>query len=125
MRPARSTVNITRKGSVSWRNDATPPKRRWWGSFVCVTTEKVLLNFKSDPLIRWFPNFFKRDPNVSLMNISRPKPKTSKKCRLFYVLRKRKCFKLLYYYIAKSSYYQPSYSTDLLFTEQFSSKILP
>jgi len=34
----------------------------------------------SAELVRqWFPNFFKRDPNPSLMNISRPKPKTSKK----------------------------------------------
>jgi len=31
---------------------------------------------------QWFPNSFKRDPNLNLMNISRPKPKTSKICIL-------------------------------------------
>jgi len=31
---------------------------------------------------QWFPTFFKRDPSLSLTNISQPKPKTSKKCIL-------------------------------------------
>jgi len=29
-------------------------------------------------LEQWFPNFFMLDPNLSLMNISRSKPKTSR-----------------------------------------------
>jgi len=29
---------------------------------------------------QWFLNFFEHDPNLSFMNISRPKPQTSKKC---------------------------------------------
>jgi len=44
-----------------------------------------------------FQNFFKRDPKLSLMNISRPKPIEK---NVFSLLRKRKSFKLIYYYIA-------------------------
>jgi len=55
-------------------------------------------------LNQWFPNF-KCDPNLSVMNILQPKPKTSK-LSVFYMLKKRKCFKLLYY-TGKLSYYQP------------------
>jgi len=29
---------------------------------------------------QWFLNYFERDPNLSFMIISRPKPQTSKKC---------------------------------------------
>jgi len=58
-------------------------------------------------LIQWLPNFFMHDPNLSLINISRPTPKTSKKC--IYVLRKRKWVKLLYYYIDELSYDQLCY----------------
>jgi len=39
-------------------------------------TSKFHINNNS---VQWFSNFFMRDPNLSLMNISRPKPKTSKK----------------------------------------------
>jgi len=31
-------------------------------------------------LKQWFLNFFERNPNLSFMNISRPKLQTSKKC---------------------------------------------
>ena len=37
-------------------------------------------------LKQWLPNFFKHEPNLSLMNISRHKPKTSKKIWLDHVV---------------------------------------
>jgi len=30
-------------------------------------------------LDQWFPNFFERDPNLNLVNTSRPKPQRMKK----------------------------------------------
>jgi len=51
---------------------------------------------------QWFPNFFKRDPNVSLNEHLTTQGLKHRK-NVFLVLRKRKCFKLLYYYTAKRS----------------------
>jgi len=40
----------------------------------------------SQILKQWFLNFFERDPNLSFMNISQPKPQTSKNVFLMLAL---------------------------------------
>jgi len=48
--------------------------------FFCFERNLVNLHYPSEHLQQWFLNFFERDPNLSFMNISRPKTQTSKKC---------------------------------------------
>jgi len=61
-----------------WVWPAQPASPNFCGTFRTQDRTKVA----EISLGQWLPNFFKRDPNVSLMNISRPKPKTPKKCIL-------------------------------------------
>jgi len=56
---------------------------------------------------QWFPNFFKRDQNLNLMNTSRPKPKTSTKMYFTCLGSENVSNYSIYYNVAKLSYYQP------------------
>jgi len=63
----------------NWHIPVSLPGSVSWASGHSSSTPKPVMGIPIG-LGQWFLNFFERDPNLSFMNISRPKPQTSNKC---------------------------------------------